>query len=220
MKGCALLRQLGADDVAADLEKFRFSPAIPPAGWARLFQVLQEFAIMFFDDSPLDVLAPDVPATDPVAGRQGFFTGPTPTAPAEALAALRAQLKELMKRRAFIHGRLVFASEEPPGPARKKKLHALAVQLMEAVQPPIDRIIERLDHIEATGEVPADVRPPAFDEAAELIRRRNSRRSSLSRYRALLKEEGLDDKTRAHYEKRVIELTLEVQRLHLQIEGK
>jgi len=216
--GCALLRRLGADDVADDLEKFRFSPVIPAAGWARLFQNLEELAIIFFN--PLDVLPRDVPADDQVAGSQGVLRRPTPTAPTEALAALRAELKQLMKRRAFLHSRLVFTSEQPPGGQRKKKLHAMARQLMEEVQPPIDRIIEKLDHIEATGEVPADVRPPAFDAAADLIRRRNSRRSSLSRYRALLKQESLDDKTRAHYEKRVIELTLEVQRLHLQIEGK
>jgi len=219
LKGCALLRQIGADAEADHLETFRFALIIPPTAWSRLFNVLKESCSGSHSHlRPLDV-SPDVPAAHPAAGQEESLDQPTPSAPNEALIALRAQLKKLMKRRAFLHGRMVFTSEEPPGPARKKKLHDLARLLMEEVQPPIDRTIEKLNRIEATGEVPADLRPPAFDEAAALIRRRNSKRSSLSRYRALLKKEDLDDPARAHYEKKCLELQGEVKRLTAKIEG-
>lgn len=107
---------------------------------------------------------------------------PQPPEP-ETIQALREELKSAFKRRSFLHAQLVLEARKPESEERRTLLFDLAKQMMEQVQPVIERIYEQIQEFEKTGLSP---RAGSFEEGEAAARKKASVRASISRYKKLL----------------------------------
>jgi hypothetical protein len=113
----------------------------------------------------------------------------------------KTALKRLYKRSSFVHASMV---QEAFGDADQGKLFSYAKEMMEDIQPQIDHYLNIISTYEKSGRIVGQNSLEA-DKAVELTKRINSLRSSISRYRRLLREQPKELKKR-YYQQKLDEL--------------
>lgn len=116
------------------------------------------------------------------------------------ISQARKELKRIYKRSSFIHGAMV---QEALAEARQDKLFAYAKEMMEEIQPEINRFSEMINTYKKSGRLIGYSSLEA-DKAVELIKRINSLRSSISRYKRLRRAEN-DKLKQMYYERKINE---------------
>lgn len=122
---------------------------------------------------------------------------PEPLEP-EAIQRLREDLKAALKKRSFLHAEMTLEARKPESEERKTRLFDLAKEIMENVQPVIDRAYDQIQDFEKTGLAP---KSGSFEQGEAAARKKASVRASISRYKKLLKSAQTDDERQALEEK-------------------
>ena len=183
------------------LSKYKYAPFVPNTAREDLKKQLAEaIRLLSSTDKPAEDLLEDI--ADQVD-----------QVPLKIRQAKTAQ-KRIYKRSSFVHAAMV---QEAFGEARQEKLFQYAKEMMEDIQPQINHYSNIITTYKKTGVIVGQSSLEA-DKAVELTKRINSLRSSISRYRRLLRDSPGDLKKR-YYREKLNELQMKLESSQIELDN-
>lgn len=148
-------------------------------------------ALEFLDQGEAAQAFPDRETISDKGGRREI------PAPKQVIKKLKEQAKALHKKQSMLHGQLSVVKTD-------EERYEIARQIMEEVIPDLDRLYDEIREIEQTGEVIAVHARRDFYQGIELEKKRHSIRSSISRFKRLLREQPGDPVKEQEYRKKIL----------------
>lgn len=207
-----------------------YEPHADPVIWQRLQKaaglpyVLPSAKKLLIDELTKLSTSKD-PITTPAVRKGGEHTGGAPAVRAplvadepEAVTQLRQRGRMLKKRESFLHAQLVLISQEKSSLKRKRRLHEIAVEIMEEIEPALDEVYGAIRDWEQAGIAPVDNKGRIVEETVAKMKQYDSLRTRIYQLRGYLDgKKALTSEERAKYEKSLLKKELELKKLQQEL---
>lgn len=197
LAGLQLLRAAGDHRTADRLQLHAQRPFVPPSARAELQEALR-----YLEGRPL----PEVTAAPPPPAKR-------PEEPPE-IDRLRQQGRLLKKREARLHAELCLVAQQEENEERAGRLHSIAREIMEDIEPQLDDIYGQLRAWDQEGVPPVSDRRRIMEETVAKMNRRETLRSRIYRLRKWLDGgKNLSEEKRRAYQVELNEKELELREI-------
>jgi len=197
-QGVALYRQTGGAYSVVMFERYIGARYIPKNILQRLSMVLSKY----LQTNPLVDQAP-LPRDQNDTTRTIVQYVPNKKIEPSEITQLREKAKLLHKRHAFLHAQLsILESDE--------ERYEVAKEIMEEVIPTLDSIYDQIRVFEKEGKLPI---PEKEKRAVDLLNKRNSLRSRISRLKSILKKDDLESTKKTKYQKELLAKEILLQKI-------
>lgn len=200
LDGLNLLRAAGDHRTADELQVHVQRPFIPPSARRRLIEALQGYA----GQLPPTVSRSGNPSPPPRSREKAVDAPPE-------VERLRQRGRMLKKREASLHAQLCMIAREEESRERADRLHSIAKQIMEEIEPELDDVYAQLRAWDEEGVAPISDRRRIIDDTVGKMQRRDNLRSRIYRLSGWLDGgKKLSDADQRKYQRELLEKKAEL----------